>query len=112
MRQSSGAPEVDTEALLSSYNTDATGARRSGQGEVPSRSLGSNYAVPASGICCRPFSTRFSSTQKSLVPWSIASGQSWGAVTANQGNLDDLVVACEQDASIARVKEVITAYWG
>ena len=43
--------------------------------------------------------------------YKIAAGQGWGAVTAYQGNWDELVVACERDASIAR-GTVITTFWG
>ena len=41
MRERSGASGVDAKALPSSHNTDATGTRKSGQGEVSSRSPGS-----------------------------------------------------------------------
>ena len=42
----------------------------------------------------------------------IAAGQGWGAVAAYQGNWDEVMVACERDASIACVKEVLTTCWG
>ena len=63
VRESSRVPGCDAKALSSSYSNDSTDTRRSGQGEVPSRSPDSNSAVPANGVCCRPFSTRFSSTE-------------------------------------------------
>ena len=61
--RSSGMPGVDDEALPSSYENDVIGARRSGQGNVPSRSPSSNSDEAVSGICCTPFSTRLLSTE-------------------------------------------------
>ena len=63
VRESSRVPGCDAKALSSSYSNDSTGTRRSGQGEVPSKSLSSNSAVSASGVCCKPFSTRFLSSE-------------------------------------------------
>ena len=41
----------------------------------------------------------------------IAACQSWGAATTYQGNLDEMVVTRERDASIANVTEVTIACW-
>ena len=62
VRESSGAPGIDTAALSSLYSNDSADTQRSGQGEVLSRSPGSNSAVTASGSYCRSFSARFSPT--------------------------------------------------